>query len=165
MSSKKSQFVKWNAKSLTELYHLREEEGKTFKEIAKILKIKASIVTAKFRRVQWDEFLKDPEGYLEGYGKIKKWTDEEMIQLDAYIQAAKSYDFIADKLGRSIVSVERQSQQTDWKAWRELRNADPSEMDDADGAEDDENRKRAMVDQYVAAISPHIIHFLTHRSR
>jgi len=116
---------KWNVKSLKKLYRLREEEGKTFEDIAKVFKVSKGLVACKFRRVQWDEFLKDPEEYLDGYGKIKRWTDDEMIQLDAYIQADKSYDFIADKLGRSIVSVERQSQDTDWKAWREIRSATP----------------------------------------
>ena len=33
----------------------------------------------------------------------------------------EAFDFIADKLDRTFVSVERQAQQTDWKAWRAIR--------------------------------------------
>lgn len=138
----------WNNKKLLKLYKLRTEDDKTWDEISKIFNTTRSSVCNRFRRMQWDEFLKDPEGYVYEKAHLKKWTDEEMIQLDAYIQSDKSYGFIAQKLDRTITSVERQAQQTDWKAWREIRYSDTIEEEDPD----EELKKKVMIEQYVNAL-------------
>jgi len=141
----------WDAKKLLKLYKLRKEDGKTWAEIAKILNTTQSVAQNRSRRVRWDEFLEDPEAYVDNKVRNRKWTDAEMIQLDAYIQADKSYDFIAEKLDRTIVSTERQAQQTDWKAWRAIRYAAPLEGEGIEN-EDDEDRKAILVEQYVSAL-------------
>ena len=141
----------WDAKRLLKLYKLRVTDDKTWDEISKIFKTTKSSVANRFRRISWEEFLKDPEAYADGNVRLKKWTDEEMIQLDAYIQADKSYDFIAEKLNRTIVSTERQAQQTDWNAWRKIRYSDP--LKDTDVTDEDEEQRQAiLLEQVVEAL-------------
>jgi hypothetical protein len=150
-----SKFKKWTTKQLLKLYKLRDE-GKTFSEIAKSggFGCSAGAISSKYRRIKWELFLEDPDGYVEGLAsigdrKISRWADEEMIQLDSYLQAGQSYDFISDKLGRSITSVERQAQTTDWKAWRGIRFAEPVE---GETEIDEEYKKKKAIEQYVNAL-------------
>ena len=138
----------WTPDKLLKLYRLREE-GKSFEDIAKSFKQSYGAVRRAWARVQWTAFLADPENYYDDtMSRTKRWTDEEMIQLDAYLQSGKSYDFIADKLERSIISVERTSQQTDWKAWREIRKAVITEGIQ----EDDEAKRESLLTQFITAL-------------
>ena len=140
----------WDSKRLLELYRAREKENKTWQEIGEMFGTTSSVVHNRFRRIQWDIFLKDPDGYVDNNVRQKKWSDEEMIQLDAYIQSDKSYDFIAEKLNRTIIAVERQAQQTDWAAWREIRFSKDTDSEEIDNGE--EERKGILVEQYVSAL-------------
>ena len=144
---------KWDANKLLKLHQLRVNDHKTWVEIGKTLNTTSASAANRYRRVGWDEFLKDPEQYLENSNVgVKKWSDEEMIQLDAYLQSDKSYDFIAEKLGRTIVSTERQAQQTDWKAWRSIRYTSRFDEVQEDLAADEEEKKGVLVEQYVNAL-------------
>ena len=98
----------------------------------------------------WEGFIKDPDNYEKNLGEVtvRPWSAEEMIRLDAFLQAGKSYDFVADKMGRSYISVERKAQTTDWKAWRALSF---NEKMGEDVDHEDENKK-AFMSQLVAAI-------------
>jgi predicted phosphodiesterase len=107
----------WTKKELIKIYELKKQ-GKEWKEIAREVKKSPKAVIRKYGRTNWEKFLQDPDKQCNTGSK--KWNNEEMIQLDSYLQAGSSYPFIAEKLGRSIISVERQAQSTDWKAWREI---------------------------------------------
>jgi len=111
----------WTADETLALHKLLKK-GKKTPEIARVLGKSNSSVRKKKQRMQheWDSFLADPENYGRGQGTSRKWTQEEMIQLDAFLRAGKSYSFIAKEIDRSMVSVERQAQGTDWKAWRSV---------------------------------------------
>lgn len=105
----------WTIPQLKALFELREK-GSSWTQIAsekifKGIKSKGSCAN-KYKRLDWDLFLKDPQNYPKD-SNHQKWSHEEMVQLDAYLQADCSYHFIAEKLGRSFVSVERQAQVTD----------------------------------------------------
>lgn len=106
---------KWTKEELMSLYQMKKE-GKSDKEIADALKKTLGAISRKYVRTEWDEFIEDPENYLAG-NALRKWTHSEMCQLFAYLQSKQSYNFIADKLNRSPVSVERKAQSTDWAAW------------------------------------------------
>ena len=143
----------WTVEELTRLYTLRKE-GKSWREISEVIRTKTlGSLERKHGRVDWNAFLKSPKKYVDNDNlpsqiDAKKWTDEEMIQLDAYLQAGKSYDFIAGKLNRSFCSIEGRAQKTDWKAWREIRKidlVDPSK-------ELVENHKEILVEQLVNAL-------------
>lgn len=139
---------KWTPEKLLELHKLKEN-GKSFKEIAKHFKEAGTAVARVWYRVQWEPFLADPDNYYGGtMSQAKRWTDEEMIQLDAYLQSGKSYNFIAEKLERSIISVERRSQNTNWKAWREIRKA-PTVVSDQEGADE---RRQSLLVQFISAL-------------
>ena len=142
--------TEWDAKKILKLHQLRTIENKTWSEIAEVFNTTKDVVHNRFRRVRWEEFLEDPEKYVDKATCLKRWSDEEMIQLDAYIQAGKSYDFIAEKLSRTITAVERQSQQTDWKAWRSIRFSDS--LDNTEEVLDNELKKTKLLEQYVDAI-------------
>lgn len=120
---------KWTKDELLTLYKLKKE-GKNDKEISEILGKSQGAISRKFIRIEWDEFIEDPDNYLSG-GALRKWTHSEMCQLFAYLQAKQSYSFIADKLNRSPISVERKAQSTDWKAW-ELASGMGDDILDAD---------------------------------
>jgi len=141
-----------NVNQLFKLHKLRVEEKKTWEQIGEAFSKTGPAMRLRFSRVQWDEFLKDPKGYLEEDVNIRKkrWSDAEMLQLDAYLQSDKSYIFIAEKLGRTITSVERQAQETDWKAWRSIRESQVIEGGDVN--DDLETQKMLQIDQYVTAL-------------
>jgi hypothetical protein len=138
----------WNTKELLKLYELKKE-GKDWNEIGKILKKSVDALQKKYNRMNWDEFLRDPSEH----GKIRnwqKWTDGEMIRLDSYLKVGKSYDFIAKELGRSLISVERQAQDTDWKAWRAIHKVGP--IGDSNISVASETERAILINQYVKAI-------------
>jgi hypothetical protein len=135
---------------------LRHDENKEFSEIALFFKkhLKSDktfpALRRKYGRTDWDTYCKDPNKYVSeivtSYGN--KWSDDEMIRLDAYLQAGKSYDFIAEKLGRSFSSIESRSQHTDWKAWRSIRLVKENDMEE----EVVEENKEKLIEQYVNAL-------------
>jgi len=133
----------WTKEDLLRLYELKNVEGRPTKEICDELGRSESSVTKKFRRVNWDEFIKDPDAYL-GREKVKNhsrlWTQDDMLQLDAYLQAGKSYYFISEKLDRGVIAVERKAQSINWKAWRALE-----VEDDVDEVEEDNSQLQAEI--------------------
>jgi len=144
----------WTKEILTSMYRLKHEEDKSWEEIARTLKENFKLnktqksIRRKYSRIDWNSFFKNPDGYIneESISSPKKWSQEEMIQLDAYLQAGKSYDFIADKLGRSISSIESQAQHTDWMAWKKIREAEviPTQSE--------EQKTQILITQLVGAV-------------
>jgi len=139
----------WSNADLKVLYELRNK-GLSWALIGKKINKSWKATARKYGRVDWNKFNNDPNGYSD-INKNKKWSDEEMIQLDAYLQAGKSYDFIAEKLGRTFCSIENQAQHTDWKSWRSIRITKSIKNKDAN-AEPSEDNKDALVEQYVNAL-------------
>jgi len=147
---KKTKGIEWTIKDLKEIYRLRHDEGKSFIDVAKIIKTKTwKSIARKYGRINWEAFLKDPEAYSETTVP-RKWTNDEMIRLDAFLQSGKSYDFIAEKLGRKITSIESQAQHTDWKAWRALKvlNLQSSQVEKAT----DVVKQEELIDQLIGAL-------------
>jgi len=136
----------WTKEDLQGMYELREK-GLTWLQIGKKLNKNWKSISKKYIRIDWDKFHKDPSNYLDGM-KGKKWSSDEMIQLDAYLQAGKSYSFIAEKLGRTFSSIESQAQHTDWKAWKSIREIGKI----SDNEVEEVQNKEALVDQYVSAL-------------
>lgn len=139
---------KWTKETLIELHRLRSKEGLSWNEVAKKIGKgnSKSSVTLRYKRTNWDEFLADPDSYLKKNSGWRPWSDEEMIRLDAYLQDGKSYSFIAEKLNRRLTSIERQAQNTDWKAWRTVRVA----FSNKKGSQEDDNTE--IVEQLIHAL-------------
>ncbi len=110
--------IKWTKKDLLSLYRGKYEQNKSFMEIGREINKSSDAVARKFKRMNWESFIENPDNYLMGNETCKKWTHEEMCQLDAYLQSGVSYGFIANKFGRTWESVERKAQETNWEAWR-----------------------------------------------
>ena len=108
----------WKRKMMTDLYRYKFIEKKTNVEISKILDKSADSIRLKLGRVDWEEFIANPDEYLDDNSSNKKWSQGEMGLMFAYLEDKKSYGFISDKMGRSIVSIERKAQTTDWGAWK-----------------------------------------------
>lgn len=139
----------WTTEELKSIYDLRHKQHFTWKKIATKIKTKtATSIKKKDRRTDWNEFLKDPDAYDRGVSFRRKWSFEEMIQLDAYLQAGQSYDFIAEKLGRSISSVESQAQKTDWKAWKKIKEVSP----DGKIESISQDQQESLLDQLIGAL-------------
>jgi hypothetical protein len=110
----------WTIDEMKKMYELRQK-GLHWNQIEKSFQGRGwKALSRKYSRTNWSAFFNDPNASLN-YSP-KKWTHEEMIQLEAFIQAGQSYEFIAGRMGRSISSVESQAQHTDWKAWNSIRN-------------------------------------------
>lgn len=144
----------WGKKDLLKMVEMKKQ-GKSVADIASALKRSVESIGRKIQRINWDKVGKNPDKFVEEQHGIapRKWSNEEMIQLDAYIQAGQSYDFIAQKLGRGIVSVERKAQDTDWKAWRAINNISGDGVP-ADGSTPPESEvdRVKMVDSFVNSI-------------
>ena len=141
----------WTIDELKKLYELRHEKGMKFEEIEPFFKDKShDSLRRKYARTNWDIFLRNPDGFFEMYSSnsSRKWTDDEMLQLDSFLQAGKSYSFIADKLNRNIGSVESRAQHTDWKAWRLIRKSAKDQKEEANVGEE----KLVLLDQYITAM-------------
>jgi len=109
---------KWDREDLLKLYDLRKS-GKSWKEISKIVNKVESAARRVYLRTNWDKFLKSPDTYFED-NKQRKWSHDEMVKLDSFLKTNQSYSFIADQLNRTIASIEKKIQETDWKSWREI---------------------------------------------
>jgi len=107
----------WTKEQLQNLYRYKHEESKTIKEISSLLNKSEGAINIKYKRVDWESFRQNPDSYLSD-GSNKKWTQVEMAQLYAFLQSGKSYDYIAGKIDRSYISVERKAQTTNWQAWK-----------------------------------------------
>lgn len=137
----------WTTEELADLYRLRHDEKMSWVNIAKVIRTKTwKALERKYGRMDWVLFCKNPEECLTSVPK--KWTREEMIQLDTFLQAGKSYDFIAEKLGRPFTSVESQAQHTNWKAWRAIKDIDPENIQDKTV----EEKKDELLEQYTSAL-------------
>ena len=135
----------WTTQDLLILHKLKKEKGQSFKDIGKVLKKSPDSIGRKYGRMNWDAFLKDPSGFDRATSR--KWTKEEMLQLDTYLQADKSYSFIAEKLNRTFTSIESKAQSTDWKAWREIGTIDT----DKEPSLVSEEEKQLLIAQLVTA--------------
>ncbi|MFA7219268.1 MAG: metallophosphoesterase [Synergistaceae bacterium] len=108
----------WTVKQMLELYEYKFKQKLSNKKIALKLGKSGGSIGQKLVRTDWDEFIKDPNGYMDGNeANGRKWTQGEMGLLYAYLGEGKSNAFIAERIGRGIISVERKAQTTDWKAW------------------------------------------------
>lgn len=96
------------------------DQKKSDGEIASALGKSIKAVKRKKLRINWKKLRENPQQYFSSENTPNKWAHDEMVRLDAYLQAGKSYDFIADRLNRTYTSVERMSQDTDWPAWRSV---------------------------------------------
>ena len=140
----------WTTKDLLQLYKLRNKQKKTWAEIGIVMSKTAGAVSRKYIRIDWKAFIKNPDAYV---GHIKElanrvWTNIEMVKLEAYLQADKSYRFIAKKLNRNPIAIERKAQTTDWKAWRAI---DPNDRQkEIEKATDEE--KEIFLKQLVDAL-------------
>ena len=139
---------KWTKKDLIKLHKLHYEEEKSLSRLAKVFKKSEDAIRRKLGRMDWDAFFADPDAYSSLVGSSKKWTHDDMVKLDAFLQAKQDYSFIASQLGRTIMSVESKAQGTDWKAWRAIKEdvdvLDPEELAD-------EEAEEALKDQLVTA--------------
>jgi predicted phosphodiesterase len=149
----------WTKEELVELYRLRHDRKLTFSAIEKTLRDKKistktdKAFQRKYARMDWDSFNKSPDKFFDRFHEYtapKKWTNAEMIQLDAYLQAGKSYEFIAEKLNRRFTSVESQAQHTDWKAWREIQIA-PLQSERVTEANGDQ-KKQVLIGQLINSL-------------
>ena len=136
----------WTATKLLKLYKIRKA-GTKWSEIGRKFKKSARACRMAYERINWDNFLKDPEGYFQS-NPSKKWTDDEMVRLDAYLQSDKSYRFIADRLGRTITSVERQSQETDWGSWRAIKESNAKDQE----CLGEESKKETFLEDLIEAM-------------
>ena len=95
----------WTKKDLLDLHEFKKNKSNTWNDIARKMGKTRESVRKKFYRTNWKNFFKDPEQYVERINiqQGSKWTEEEMIRLDVYLQDDKSYGFIAKK----IVEVQR----------------------------------------------------------
>jgi predicted DNA-binding protein YlxM (UPF0122 family) len=110
--------IEWSKEMLLDLYGYKFKDNLSLKEISEKLNKSKGAISIKLKRVDWDEFIIDPENYLSGNKAAKKWTQAEMGLLFAYMEEGKSYNVIAERIGRGRISVERKAQTTDWKAWK-----------------------------------------------
>ena len=122
----------WNKENLLKLHQYKFIEKLSTKNISEKLNKSVGSINRKLSRMDWDEFINNPDEYLDN--KVsKKWSQAEMGLLYAYMGEGKSYHFISEKIGRSMISVERKAQTTDWKAWKAAMGGDeelnPEEKD------------------------------------
>ena len=142
-----SKTIKWTKNELLTLYKLHYEDGETFEEIADKLEGRsAASIKRKFGRVDWDAFAANPDAWLDDQTGVRSWKHSELVQLDAYLQCGKSYGFIAQHMNRSVISIERKAQETDWNAWRAAMIED---IDDELG----EEARDALISQLVDAMT------------
>ena len=119
----------WSSKDLQKLYDLKVNKGEKWSKIAKVMKRSTGAIRQKYRRTNWDVFVDNPSNYIKIEQQAHKWSHDEMVKLEAYLQTGTcDYDFMAEQLGRSVTSVERKAQETDWEAWRTIEEA--RSMDD-----------------------------------
>lgn len=137
----------WTKQMLEELYDLRKNKELSWIEVAMELSKSGTLVThesarKRFNRVDWEKFFNEKEEPI----KKSEWSQQDMIILHTYIDAGKSYSYIADKIGRSVTAVERKTQTTDWAAWQQLTfNPNPEEESESDDEQLIENLTNAMV--------------------
>jgi len=142
----------WSKENLIELYELRDS-GLNWKDIGEKMKMSSGKACKKYARVDWNKFFKDPGVYLGGIGsKSYGWSQTEMAQLDAYLQADQSYEFIANKLDRSYISVERKAQTTDWKAWRSIKHIGDKTAELTENSDEKAYENEVLVKQLVDAL-------------
>jgi hypothetical protein len=138
----------WTAEELKTLHTMKIKENKTWREISSKMNSKSmESVRKKYHRTNWNEFLKDPDAYVRSTN-FGKWTNDEMVKLDAFLQAGQSYAFISDKLGRSILSIERRASNTDWKAWKKVKDFPQKE----NMSSPSEEEKQMLEDKLIGAL-------------
>ena len=115
----------WNEDEVLKLYNYKFQENLSYKDISDKMGKSTSSIRNKVKRVNWDEFIKNPKSYLEEGKANKKWTQAEMGLMYAYLEEKKPYDFISEKIGRGRIAVERKAQTTDWQAWKVAVGSDP----------------------------------------
>lgn len=131
----------WNKKNLDLLYSLKEKKGLTYKKIAEKLHTSPDACRRKFKRVDWDLYLKDKDLYMSTLNSPQKWSRDEMLRLHAFMESERSIEFISRKMGRSIDSIESKMRDTDWESWF---SSIPEENED-NSQEDLEEKKDRLV--------------------
>ena len=116
----------WNHQDFLKLYELKQS-GKSYSEIADLMGRSLDSIEIKFRRTNWEVFLKDPSTYIEKHGQKKKWDKEEILRLDQCLKQNMSYQEISLLLGRSFSSVERQAKRINWTARRLITESNANE--------------------------------------
>lgn len=144
---------KWSKEQLLDLYKYKHDENKTLKEISALINKSEKSIDLKYKRVDWEAFLKDPEGYLTGGTSARRWTQIEMGLLYAFMQSQKSYAYIAEELDRSYIAVERKAQDTNWQAWKAAV-GNPTEPDLIEKT-DDKERVREQLATSLVIIARH----------
>jgi predicted phosphodiesterase len=143
---------KWTKEQLLDLYRFKHKENKTLKEMAVLLGKSEKSIDLKYKRVDWESFTEDPDGYLSGGNSARKWTQIEMAQLYAFMESQKSYAFIAEQLNRSYISVERKAQDTNWQAWKAAVGDPDSIKDKTKDQENNEKNKEVMCEQLASSL-------------
>lgn len=134
---------------LKKIYELKDVKKKSWKQISTELKRTVASLRHIYNRTFWDEFLQKPDEYLDKMSRPQKWTEEDMIRLYTFLQSGKSYNFIAEKMNRSICSVESRAKETDWKAWQAIR--DNRKTIAVEEGQDNVSSS-SLMDQYIEAL-------------
>ena len=138
----------WTKQMMLDLHKYKFTDKLTSGEIAGKLGKTPTSISKKLKRVNWDEFLADPDNYKDGGENARKWTQAEMGLLYAYMEEGKSYGVIAERIGRGRISVERKAQTTDWKAWHAAV-GDPVNPEEVVDSKDSEELVAKLVDALV----------------
>ena len=143
---------KWTNKDLIRLHEVKSNRpNSTWTEIASELGIGKSsdACRKKYNRSNWDKVLsKKKNSKVDPIKRVGVWSQDEMLRLYTYLDAEKSYQYIAEKLGRSIPSVESKSQSTDWAAWHAANFNNNKEVEGESNYR--ENLIQQLVDSMVA---------------
>jgi len=138
----------WTKKMMLDLYQYKFKDKLTIQKISDKLGKSKGSVERKVSRVDWDEFIADPDNYLASAKTSRKWTQAEMGLLYAYMEEGKSYGVASERIGRGRISVERKAQTTDWKAWKAAV-GDPENPEEVGGETDVEELIAKLVDALV----------------
>lgn len=138
----------WTKKMMLDLYKYKFKNQLSVKEISSKLNKSTNAINRKLARVDWDAFIKDPDGYSNNDNNNRKWTQAEMGLLYAFMQSGDSYGIIAERIGRGRISVERKAQTTDWKAWLTAV-GDPENPETSVETKDSDNLVSKLVDALV----------------
>lgn len=133
----------WQREELELLYKLKTETNMTWREIALRLNKTKDSIEKKFKRTNWNSFLNNN---INNDESRQIWDQQEMIQLHTYLDSGKSYSYIAEKLKRSVTSVERKAQSTDWNAWH------TATFHKVGNGEEKVTEKEEMIEQLVSSM-------------
>lgn len=105
----------WTYLKLNKMHDLKIK-NKSWVDIGKEIGTSADSARKKFSRINWNTFFNKKENN-DSTKNQGIWSQQDMLRLHTYLDAEKSYAFIAEKIGRTVIAVERKAQSTDWTAW------------------------------------------------